>query len=387
MSARPVTCALLIGAIACCVALLSGCALSSTTNTSPPPGTLRWTFDTHGYPGKPVFANGAIYVHAFVERGTNNNGPNTELYALDANTGHQRWGFPLFDNYDTSPVIADGLVFVGGSDGLGDGVLFVLDAATGRPHWTTGIAVGGTGASSPAVASGVVYAPSDGGNVSAIDIKTGSEIWPFFAFDHFFESPFVSNGIVYIGGAGGLYAIDAKSGLSKWIDYVGPGGVTKMLVVNGIAYIETSDGSHNFVLAYQATSGQRLWAFSPGDSEPLDSLLTVNGDSVFFTYNDQVYALNAGTGRLRWAINVGPGSIAGDGAAGVTSPIVANGVVYVSGPDIKIHTSKLFALDAATGKQRWAISVSGREYGYLAVANGLLYASSGDDGKIYAYDI
>ena len=54
-----------------------------------------------------------------------------------------------------------------------------------------------------------------------------------------------------------------------------------------------------------------------------------------------VYALDASTGAKRWSYTTG-GSV-------ITSPAVANGVVYVGSFDCNVY-----ALDASTGAELWS---------------------------------
>ncbi|HVU53299.1 MAG TPA: PQQ-binding-like beta-propeller repeat protein [Polyangia bacterium] len=54
-------------------------------------------------------------------------------------------------------------------------------------------------------------------------------------------------------------------------------------------------------------------------------------------------------------------------ASGGTSPLVANGILYVAGPNI------IQALSAATGAQLWHASIGGIHWESPVVANGVLY--------------
>ena len=58
---------------------------------------------------------------------------------------------------------------------------------------------GGGVESSPAVANGVVYVGSDDGNLYALDASTGALLWSYTTGDIVFSSPAVANGIVYFG--------------------------------------------------------------------------------------------------------------------------------------------------------------------------------------------
>ena len=81
----------------------------------------------------------------------------TQLYALDAATGAKLWTFSFFKGYPSSPVVANGVVYVDSANGR----LVALDAATGRKLWF--YPAGGAVYSSPAVANGMVYLASQKG--------------------------------------------------------------------------------------------------------------------------------------------------------------------------------------------------------------------------------
>jgi len=76
-------------------------------------------------------------------------------------------------NSDSSPAIANGVVYVGSSDGY----LHAIDAVTGSLKWKykTGSGI----SSSPAVVNGVVYVVSYDSNLYAIDAVKGTLNWKY----------------------------------------------------------------------------------------------------------------------------------------------------------------------------------------------------------------
>ena len=64
----------------------------------------------------------------------------------------------------------------------------------------------------------------------------------------------------------------------------------------------------------------------------------------------------------------------------VSSPAIADGVVYVGSED-----GRLYALDAATGQEKWSLKTDGEVYSSPAVAGGMVYVGSGD-GRLDALD-
>lgn len=85
----------------------------------------KWTFKTDGpVIGSPAIADGVVYIGS-----TDGN-----LYALDQESGKQKWKFKTFASRQvtSTPTIANGLVYFGGFDGI----LYALDVQTGTVKWT-----------------------------------------------------------------------------------------------------------------------------------------------------------------------------------------------------------------------------------------------------------
>jgi len=77
------------------------------------------------------------------------------LYALEARTGEQYWNYTSGSIIDPSPIVAEGVVYVGSQDST----FYALNAQTGEKVWS--YITRGSIISSPAVANGVVYVGSN----------------------------------------------------------------------------------------------------------------------------------------------------------------------------------------------------------------------------------
>jgi outer membrane protein assembly factor BamB len=84
--------------------------------------------------------------------------------------------------------------------------VYALDAATGAVKWTA--ITGGAVESSPAVANGVVYIGAwDDHTVYALDAGSGATLWTKTTGGYIYPSPAVANGVLYIGsGDAKMYA-------------------------------------------------------------------------------------------------------------------------------------------------------------------------------------
>jgi PQQ-like domain len=94
------------------------------------------------------------------------------LFALDASTGMVRWHRYVGARSDSSPAVADGIVYIGSWFGH---TVYAFDAASGKPLWT--YLTGGSIDSSPTVVDGTVYIGSNDGRVYALNARTGHRNW------------------------------------------------------------------------------------------------------------------------------------------------------------------------------------------------------------------
>src|SRR5262249_7574251 len=83
---------------------------------------------------------------------------------------------------------------------------------------------------------------------------------------------------------------------------------------------------------------KQRWKFQAKDS--VEGAAAVVGDTVYFgSIDEHLYALDLATGKEKWKTKVGPVK---------APPGVRGGAVYVGDADGKLH-----CVDAATGKPRW----------------------------------
>jgi hypothetical protein len=199
--------------LACCLFLAAVLAVRaqypSSTDAHHPSSTdpatrLRWAYTTGGgIDSSPAVAGGAVYV------GYSDGNGDGKVYALDAATGHVRWAHATRDLFDSSPAAAGGTVYIGS----GDGNVYALDAATGHLRWA--YTTRGPVDSGPAVAAGTVYVGSEDGKVYALDAATGQVLWTYAAGGGIDSGPAVAGGTVYVGSEDGtVYALKTAQSLN-----------------------------------------------------------------------------------------------------------------------------------------------------------------------------
>lgn len=138
------------------------------------------------------------------------------LYALNAQTGATRWVYATELPLGHSPTIADGVAYVGGFDRK----LHAVDINTGQKLWT----FDGAGAgydTNPVVANGLVYLGNRDGYFYAVyahdQTRRGQLAWKFNAGAPIHFSAAYKNGVVYFASeAAYAYALNAMTGAQVW---------------------------------------------------------------------------------------------------------------------------------------------------------------------------
>ena len=310
-----------------------------------------------------------------------------------------KWKFVTKGQVISSPAIANGLAYVGSTDGN----LYAVDVESGAQKWKFETHVRVT--SSPAIAGGVVYFGSYDGKFYALDAATGQLKWKFqtagerrFAgkhlhgsqpdgesmpdpFDLFLSSPAVTGGVVYFGsGDGNVYALDAASGKLKWKFQTADVVHASPAIANDTLFIGSWD---SYFYALDAATGKEKWRFKTGEDQKIynqvgiqSSAAVMDGVVYFGCRDSNFYALDALTGQQKWLFN-------NKGSWVVGSPAVQDGRVYFATSD-----SGLFhQLDAKSGAELFSLKSKGWPmFSSPAIAGGLLYIGS-NEGKLLAIDL
>jgi outer membrane protein assembly factor BamB len=308
----------------------------------------------------PAIADGVLYVGS----------SNGYLNALDADSGSWRWRWKAGGSIVSSPAVVSGTVYFGSLDNY----FYALDASSGALKWSfkTGAGI----MSSPAVADGAVFFGGMDKQMYALDASTGKELWRFGADASLSTSPAVDKGVVYFGDAdGNFHSLDARTGKEIQQD---PFWTVEQItsppsIAGGAAYFGSEDG---YLYVLDTSTGKEKWTFKAGklsydDQAGIYTSPALHGESVYFGSNaGKVYALDLKTTQQRWVF--------GTGGAVQSSPAVAAGVVYVGSDD-----GNLYALDEATGRELWRWKTGGLILSSPVVDGEAVYVGS-SDGQLYA---
>ncbi|THA72988.1 serine/threonine protein kinase [Streptomyces sp. A0958] len=288
-----------------------------------------------------------------------------EVHALD--TGNGRRQFKTRD-------VAWAMAVEGGRIHASDGPsLYALDAASGAERWRV---QADAWVYTLKADRGTVVTGTRGGGVQAWEAATGERLWDLTGAQTDFETPeagpAIHDGTVYVWQDARLRALDARTGVERWSYPVGDaascGGVPVRVAPAPDGYVYVSAGTR--VLAVDIGSGRVRWhfecpavfvsppAFAPGPA--------VAGGGVYLAdYLGTVYALDAATGKDRWRI-------ATEARQSTEPVLVVAGNVHVG------SGSALYTLDAVTGTPKWRFAAGGEVVGAPVVADGRVHFGSAD---------
>ncbi len=318
----------------------------------------------------------------------------TEAFALNQKSGKELWSVQLTRNehegIDMAPGYDDGMVYVSTVplnaseiyEGGGAGVLWALDAKTGKKKWhfdTVPESLWGNKAVNSG--GGVWYPP-------AFDEKGGM----YFGvgnpapFPGTAEAPFGSSRPGPNLYTDSLVKLNAKTGKLDWYHQVTPHDLydwdfqgPPILLEAGGQKIVAAAGKNGIALAADQETGKVLWQRPVGthNGHDEDGLLAMRGEES---------KIKTGT--------VYPGTLGGviapmstDGKS-LFVPIVNSPLTLVSGSETGEGgeaNGEVWALDAATGKIEWKQELATPAFGATTVINDLVFATA-YEGTVSAFN-
>jgi outer membrane protein assembly factor BamB len=374
------------------------------------------------FAANPVVADHVVYLQDLA----------SNVFAVDLDSGHVLWR-RRYDSQDIGPngvTAKDGVVY-----GATAKFVFALDARTGRELWRNDELVparlqhgGGELANGfgidiqPQVANGKVYLSSaallGGGVVYALDAKTGRTLWTFDSvIDPLGEKiigggawnpPAISPGGTVYFGFGNMYqpaavalahpgkrlytdslvALDGDTGRLDWYFQAVPDDfhdwdlqVSPIYTQAGGRPIILAAGKMGFVYAVDPTTGALVWKTKVGAHNGHDE--------------DGERALQHDLKPPRFPVTVEPGIVGGV----ETNMAVADGVAYVpvanlasrwqsartglGNANFAAGTGEMVALELASGRVLWDTKLTQMPDGEATVVNDLVFTTT-FDGRLIA---
>ena len=264
------------------------------------------------------------------------------VYALDANSGKQQWrvetGAPLSSALGMSGKLL--------ALALRNGRVVAI-TTDGEVRWSADVA--GEVLAAPAIWGNTVVVQTSDGRISGLAANDGNKLWTYERTVPSLtlrgsSGPVVVDGLAVAGFSSGLIVgLDARNGRLVWEKVVAlPSGRSDIERLADVDTPPVITGYHLFAASYQGQlmamdlrNGNVLW------SRPFSSYLPLAHDaSRLYLVNDQgvVVAVDQASGADVWAQNDLRARTSGN-------PVVTNGVLIVGDVEGYIHL-----LDTATGK-------------------------------------
>jgi outer membrane protein assembly factor BamB len=345
---------------------------------------LLWKFKTAGpIKSSPVIDDGLVFVGS----------ADANIYAIDLENGSRAWVYKTSDAVEATPCVAGGSVFVGSADGF----LYALDVKTGSLKWkyqTGGEILGAanwthsprerndTAPASPkdeTLSRGQdiwILVGSYDNKLHCVDSATGKAVWTYETESFVNGAPAVSQGVAVFGGCDArIHVVALADGNMRAQIDTGSYIAGSAALVDGQAYV----GNYDNVLIKAdissreagAPAGEILWKYSDADAPFFSSPAVGESVVVVGGRDNRVHCIQRSDGRQVWAY-------ATLGAVD-SSPVICGEKVVVGCED-----GRLYMLKLSDGSKVWSYEIGQAVTSSPAVAGGMIIIGS-DDGFLYAF--
>ena len=296
---------------------------------------------------------------------------------ISTETGFGQWQFPEEVNnrimFYAQPYVTDESIFVG--DVANN--FYKLDKATGKLDWTFSDAKGFFLGKANGEDT-VVYAPSNDGNLYALDAENGDMLWSFKTGHYIWAQPVLSDDAIFVASMDqSIYAIDRK-GNQIW-EQEQEGAVVGNPVLSDDGKLLFAGTTGKQVLALDAATGEQVWAFDANGSleSVWGNMILVDDVLIFSDSSGKIFALDSQMSTIKWQIGV-PGAVVG----GVVELPDGFAVVLLENETSLVKT---FDFD---GGAKWEASLSGEVFQAPVVNQSLLVVGTlNGDNLLYAYNL
>ena len=284
-----------------------------------PPLKHAWSFQTQGaVDGSPIIQNGIIYVGS----------RDGHLYALDGQSQREVWRYNAGAALRSTPTLHGDTLFFGDDDGT----MHAVQSTGGMGRWR--VPLRGKIFASAAAGAGLIISATQAGRIVALSPSNGDIIWEHFDGSPFYASPAIlSNLVIVANGSGQIKGLEVASGRPLWAFQASGQVRATPACQDGMALVAALDGSMTLL---DSRTGERLWQRSLGTSMSASPVLT-RGRAFAAGQEGAVFALSRTEGTHLWTTKT-DGQIA-------ASPVLCDTTLLVIDTD-----GRVTMIDAATGK-------------------------------------
>ena len=255
-----------------------------------------------------------------------------------------------------SPVHADGVIYAADRGGQ----VSAIDVSSGRQLWRTNLATaGGFLARGPSAllsggltyANGTLFVGSESGKMYALDAESGSTQWQIDVPGEVISAPAYGGGVLVAHlGNGMIYAMDATDGSERWrheeeVPTLSLRGTSSPVISAGGVMVGSNNGRAAVLIL---ESGQLAWderVTAPAGSSDLERMVdidatpVVRGDTLYLlSFNGELVAMQLRNGEVLWRRDY----------QGYRTPRVTTSRMYLT-----TTNSHVVELDRLNGNERW----------------------------------
>jgi len=318
--------------------------------------TLSWKFAESLGPveATPVILDGIVYVGDV----------DGNFVALDLQTGKLKWRQKFETGFISSAAVNDSLVYIGDYDGT----LRALQRSDGSLKWE--FTTDGEIDSGANFYKDLVLVTSQDGSLYALQAESGVLKWKYTTGDQLRCSPAIVENRTFLGGCDGkIHVVNLDDGTVIGEPYVlgNPTGSTPA-IVGDVGFLSTYGGQ---ILAFRWKDLSRKWVFSDIKLVPEFEVSVAATTELLVAVgkNRKVIGLDAQAGMLLWEM---PLKKRAD-----VAPVISDQRVWIASTD-----ARLYALDLKSGKEIWKYEFRGPLHSAPAIVNGRLVLGTDNEGVV-----
>jgi outer membrane protein assembly factor BamB len=270
------------------------------------------------------------------------------------------------------------------------GLVMAFNPMTGETIWQTNLDLPlSTG---PVIIDGRLYTGSSQGNLVALDPKDGHEIWRAQLTSEVLAPPAGEEGIIVVRTVDGrVTGLDAATGKRRWVvdtsvPLLSLRGTSAPVISEGIVLVGSDSGKLSAMTLIDGTVLWEVQIAEPTGRSELERMIDIDAtpivqDGVIYvvTYQGRLVTVQIETGRILWARDI----------SSYTGMALDESRVYVSDSE-----SRIWAMNRYNGATLWrqdkllrrAVTAPILKDKYLVVAdyNGYVHWLEKEDGKLVA---
>lgn len=318
---------------------------------------LLWKKEVKGgcFNGTPAIDEGVVYIGDL----------DGELYALDLNTGEEKWKVETETGFKAPIGVRGEKVYAGDYDG----VFHCYSKQEGKELWTFNSEAEID--SSPNFYKNLVLFGSQNGTLYALDAEKGAEAWKYEIKDQIQCSPTVVENRCFLAGCDQVFHVldlDKQGEKIGGIEIKAPSGNTPA-VKGDFAYFGTMAG---VVYCVDWRKVESKWTFADPDNGEGYSGSPAVGKYLYIAGKHKVLsAIDLSTGKEKWKFVAK--------AKSESSPVIVGDRIYAP-----FYDGRLYALDVESGEKKWQYELGSRLSGSPAVADGKLVIAT-EGGAVFCF--